>query len=432
MPQSHSSHTPDHPSTPGPPDPATAARPGLDPFAADLTDPYPLYARLRAMGTAVALPRYPGLWAVAGYDAAHAILRDAATFTSSRGVGVVPDMADQMGPGAVILHVGPPAHDVLRTTLLSQLGRNGLRRRHARINRVAASTVQDVVGAGEVDAVAVVRRLAVTVAAELTGLPDDEGRDALSGYSSAAFAAFGPPGPDRDAGMAGIGALVDYLTSIVRGGRLASDSAGADILAAAAAGRIDAPTVVQMLTALVTAGIDTTVHALANLLWLLGTHSYEWANLRAATVSVEDVVAESLRLLSPIKMFTRTVITDRYLESDPDTGQPRQDGVMLRAGDRVAVLYAAANRDPRRWAQPDRFWPGRHYRPHLSFGHGLHSCIGRALAGAELTALTRALLDTAEVVHVEADRAVRLRHAVLNGFTYLPIRLRPAIRALSA
>jgi cytochrome P450 len=408
---------------------ATSTTSGLDPFAADLADPYALGDRLRSMGPAVRLPDYPGVWAVAGFDTAQAILRDPITFRSTGGFGPIGGLASQTGPGEIVRHGDPTRRDMLREILRTQLSTAGLRRRQPCIDRSAASVLHAALRCGAVDAVVLARLLVESVVADLVGLRATEGRDEVLAASRGVFAAFGPPGPDQAGGLEHRGGLRALLTAMVRGGGLAAGSLGADLLDAARAGHIDGPTVVATLAELLTGGIDPTVQALANLVWLLGTHTYEWATVQAGLVSVEDVVAEALRACSPIKVFTRTVTRDHRLGRGRRAGHP---DIPLLAGQRVAVLFAAANRDPGRWVHPDRFWPGRPHRPHLAFGPGLRAGVGQALARVALQALTCALLDTAAVVHVDADHAVRLRHAVLNGFTYLPVTVRAAARAVPA
>jgi cytochrome P450 len=407
----------------------------VDPLASHvLDDPYPTYAHLRDLGPAVWIDSRD-LWAVTGFAAATQVLTQPEVFTSTTGVGLAASMAERMGPGEIILHTDPPRHTVLHEILLRQLGRAGLARRQPAILATAAALIADALAtepdpeldtggpAHVLDVVPMARQFAVTTAADLAGLPAD-GRDVLATFSRAAFTALGPnSAPHTDAHATALDRLAemaDYLVGVVRGGHLADHSAGADIAAAAAAERIDTSTIVQLLAALVTAGIDTTITAISNLFWLLGNHPVIWSRLHTGTVSVADTLAEALRVESPIRAFTRTATTDTML------GHPAGPLVRVRAGERVLVCFGAANRDPDRWSDPDRFNPARPRQPHLAFGRGLHSCLGQALATAQLHAIIRALLAGVDELAVVPHLTHRDRHPVINGFAQLVVALRPA------
>lgn len=408
----------------------------VDPFSTTaLEDPYPTYAHLRELGPAVWLDRYD-LWAVTGYTAAEHVLTHAEDFTSTEGVGVGERMPERMGPGEIILHSTPPRHTVLHDILMRHLGRSGLRRWQPRIDAGASDLVSALVAASRqtarharydtgVDVVPVARRLAVTLAADLAGLPA-EGRNRLAEWSRAAFTAFGPNtgshGRERDAGLTALGEMGAYLASVVRTGAVAQHSAGADILAAAAADQLDPPTTIQLFAALVTAGIDTSSTAISNLIGLLASHPGTWQRLRAGTVTVTDAVAEALRFESPIRCFARTATVDAAL------GAPSGRQVLVREGERVLVFFGAANRDPDRWPDPDRFEPSRFRLPHLAFGRGMHACTGQALATAHLHAVTRALLAHVDELALVPHQTVPLRHPVINGFARLVVALRPTRR----
>lgn len=421
--------------------PRTVPLSRVDPLARHvLEDPYPTYTHLRELGAAVWVDGRQ-LWAVTGFTAAEHILTRPDQFTSTTGVGLAEGIADRMGPGEIILHTDPPRHTVLHEILMHQLGRAGLAGRQPGIAATAAALVAEAVTAAPdtsldiggpacvVDMAALARQFAVTTIADLMGLPVD-GRERLGIFSRAAFTALGPDTGvyrgEHDTALDQLGEMGEYLLDVVRGGHVAEHSAGADILAAAAADRIDAPTIVQLLAALVTAGIDTTTAAITNLIWLLGNHPVIWQRLRAGTVTVADTVAEALRLESPIRAFTRTATSDVIL------ADPAGSGVPVHAGEQVWICFAAANRDPGRWNDPDRFDPARPRRTHLAFGRGLHSCLGQALATAQLHAITRALLAGVDDLAVLADLAHRDQHPVINGFTQLVVALRPTAFAAPA
>jgi cytochrome P450 len=93
--------------------------------------------------------------------------------------------------------------------------------------------------------------------------------------------------------------------------------------------------------------------------------------------------------------------------------------ITVPAGSRLAVLFGSANRDERKWTDPDRFDIRRENIEHLAFGYGLHGCAGQALARIEGEAILRALLG--KVSRIEADQPVRHFNNVLRGLASLPV-----------
>ena len=129
--------------------------------------------------------------------------------------------------------------------------------------------------------------------------------------------------------------------------------------------------------------------------------------MRANPALIPPAVNEALRLGSPVRAFTRFAAKP-YVAGD----------VAIPAGDRVLVLYASANRDERRWTDPDAFDPTRDARDHVAFGHGVHRCAGGHLAQLELEALARALVRRVRRIEVGAPEV--LLSNVLRGYRSFP------------
>jgi cytochrome P450 len=165
-------------------------------------------------------------------------------------------------------------------------------------------------------------------------------------------------------------------------------------------------------TLLLLAGHITTVNLLTNAIWcLLPEHL---AELRAEPARVPAAVEEVLRYMSPVQGLSR-VATRRTLIN----------GIEIKAGERVVAWIASANRDERAFPDPERFDPRRQPNPHLSFGVGIHFCLGAPLSRLEarvaLEELTQALPD----LRVSEDDSPELRAGVLMGFTRLPVAAHP-------
>jgi cytochrome P450 len=188
---------------------------------------------------------------------------------------------------------------------------------------------------------------------------------------------------------------------------------GAAVYEAVDAGWVPADAAPWLIMAYVTAGIDTTVHAIGHALWLFAQHHDQWDTLRANPALVSSAFREVLRYESPVQMFGRTA-----------TNEWTVDGITVPAGSRLSVLFGCANRDERKWPDADQFDIRRNNIDQLAFGYGLHACAGQALAKIEGEAILRALLST--VSYIEAGEPVRHYNNVLRGLESLPVKITKA------
>jgi cytochrome P450 len=176
---------------------------------------------------------------------------------------------------------------------------------------------------------------------------------------------------------------------------------------AADAGLIPEEYCLHLLSAYLTAGMDTTVNALGAMIALLGTHPDAWRALKADPALAPSAINEVLRIEAPAQLFSRVAAERVELA-----------GVPVEEGQRVAVLYASANRDERQYPDPDRFDVRRNPAGHLTFGIGPHACAGQALARIELRAVLDALLG--QVATISVGEPVRKINNVLRGLSALP------------
>jgi cytochrome P450 len=161
------------------------------------------------------------------------------------------------------------------------------------------------------------------------------------------------------------------------------------------------------------AGNETVRNALPGGLFALLSHPEEHRRLRAHPELLGGAVEEMLRWWSPVTQFRRTAAVDTTIGDVP-----------VRAGDKVVVFFASANRDERVFADPDRFDITRSPNPHLAFGHGPHFCIAAHLARTQLRAMFEAVLARFGEVEL-AGEPERLRSNFQNGIKHLPVRWRP-------
>ena len=139
-------------------------------------------------------------------------------------------------------------------------------------------------------------------------------------------------------------------------------------------------------------------------------HPWEYDRLAADRSLLPRAVDEMLRWWTPVMNFRRTAVRDCEIAGKP-----------IRAGEKVVVYFASANRDERVFPDPDRFDAGRSPNDHLAFGYGPHFCLGAQLARSQMRALFAAVLDRFKVVE-RSGEVVRLRSNFQNGIKHLPIR----------
>jgi cytochrome P450 len=386
---------------------ATTPRSDVDIFSEDvMAAPYPVFQQLRDAGPVVHLDRF-GVYAVPRYQQARDVLADWESF-SSADIAFNNDFNEYMSDFS-ILRSDPPLHDAMRNTLAAKLARRALREQEPAISRRAKDIVGRLVEQGSFDAVTdLARRFPVEIVGDLIGLPED-GREDLLRMVDANFNCFGPDNERTRASLPRRAELADYMRVSVTRENLAEGSMGRAVYEAADAGAIPAQAAPWLVMAYVTAGMDTTVHALGHAVWLMAEHPDQWELLRTDRSLVPPAFREVLRYESPVQAFGRTVRTDWTVEED----------VTLPAGTKLAVLFGSANRDERRWPDPERFDVTRDNIGHLAFGYGLHGCAGQALARIEGEAILNALLD--KVTRIAADAPVRHFNNVLRGLESLPI-----------
>ncbi|MFB6720685.1 cytochrome P450 [Kribbella sp. NPDC056345] len=156
--------------------------------------------------------------------------------------------------------------------------------------------------------------------------------------------------------------------------------------------------------------LDTTIHAISSMIHLLAANPDQWKLLRNDRTLVPHAINEVLRLESPIQRFSRLSTTDVTIE-----------GHIVPAGSRVVLLYGSANRDERKYPEPDRFDVARRPSDHLAFGRGEHACAGMNLARLEMTAVLDALLDRVTgLASVEVEWEV---NNTLRGLRKLVVRV---------
>ncbi len=384
----------------------------IDVFSPEvLADPYPAYRSLRDAGPVVQLSAHPA-WAITRYADVRAALADWQSFSSASAVAL-DDMMNANLRGTVLAS-DPPEHDVLRNVLSQQLAPRALAKLRGEISERADALVAEAVARESFDAVTeLCERLPVDVVADLIGLPA-EGRGVLLPGADAVFAGFGPMGPGFAERMPTLLGYFEYMQSFDSRDKLVPDSWGAAIWDAVDDGRIAAESAVPLMTAFLSAGMDTTVHGMSAYVRFLAEDPELWAALKADPHLLAGGFEEALRLESPVQGFFR--LTTRDVDVD---------GVLIPADTRVLLSFGSANRDERHYPDPDRFDIRRNPVDHLAFGYATHGCAGQGLARIEAQALIGALLRRVDRIEL-SGAPVQHENTIARGLEHLPVSVVPA------
>jgi cytochrome P450 len=395
--------------------PSAAPSSDVDPFSIEFFEnPHDIHEELREAGPAVWLTRY-GIYAVARYEEVHAVLNDWQTFCSSRGAGMS-DFAREKPwrPPSLILEVDPPEHTRTRAVLaraLSPTVLKGLRELFA----VAADKLADeLVEKRQFDAIPdLAEAFPLSVFPDAVGMRAG-GREHLLPYAGVVFNAFGPDNALRRKAIERSAPHVAWVMEQCQRENLSPDGLGAAVHAATDTGEITKEEAPLLVRSLLSAGIDTTVNGIGAAIYCLARFPEQWRKLRDDPSLARAAFDEAIRFESPVQTFFRTT-----------TRPVRVGDVEIDEGRKVLMFLGAANRDPRRWENPDAYDIMRRTSGHVGFGGGVHMCVGQLFSRIEGEAILAALAKKVDALEI-AGPVKRAYNNTLRGLESLPIALHPA------
>jgi cytochrome P450 len=299
-------------------------------------------------------------------------------------------------------------HQRLRRLIAKPLTAMALRSLRFEIAAKAEGLVDRLVAKREFCAVSeLATALPVDIVASAVGLPE-EGRERMLVWAEQMFNCFGPPNDRTHGAFPVLEEMMRYATTQAVRGKLKPGSWAEAILDAVERGEVDEAARPALMIDYMGPSLDTTIYAIGNGVWLFARHPEEWRKLCEDPSLVPSAVNEMLRMESPVQGFSRLLTRDCDM-----------DGILLPEGSRAIAFYGAANRDERKFPDPDRFDVTRNPTEQLAFGSGPHVCVGLHLARLEMTALFRALAAKVRRFHIE--EAVRSLNNVLRGFSKLTV-----------
>ncbi|WP_309122203.1 cytochrome P450 [Paenibacillus sp.] len=378
--------------------------------------PFPVYNQLRRT-TPVRYDGSRSCWDVFRYEDALRVLKDPAGFSSRRGLA-----GDET---ETILTMDPPRHGPLRALVNKAFTPKVVSNLEPHIRSIADELLDAKRSGGAMDIVGdLTVPLPVIVIAELLGVPAKD-RDLFKAWSDALVMGLDENTDEAFARVSAekartIAELQAYFAGILREHR---ERPQEDLISLLIAAEIDGQKltdaeIVGFSMLLLAAGNETTTNLIANAVRILTEQPDLQPLLRRSPETIPSFVEETLRYYPPIQAIGRVCAQDAEL-----------GGERIRAGEQVVVWVASANRDESKFDDPDAFVPDRKPNQHLSFGSGIHFCLGAPLARLEAQIALRAVVERMEEIRRAADAPMNpIQSPFVFGVQSFPVTFRASGR----
>jgi cytochrome P450 len=389
------------------------------------TDPYRRYERLRT-GMPVHHSPSTGIWFLSGYELCKHVLHDprfgrgsGAMLGALAGAEVAERSGEMRRASRNMLFADPPEHTRLRALVSRAFTPRRIEELRPRLVELLDPLLDAVAEAGQVDLLdAVAFRFPMSVIGELVGVPESD-RDQFRTLVRASTAMI-EASPDTESlavAEQAMEEMVAYFRDLVARRRRAPEG---DLLSAMIAiededgDRLSEDELISTAILLFAAGFETTTNLIGNGTWSLLQHADAIRRLREAPGMLAGAVEEMLRFESPVQLDARSALVDADI-----------DGQRVEAGTSVVTLLGAANRDPAFFVEPNAFDVGRHPNVPLSFGWGIHHCLGAHLARLEGEIVFGRMLDRFDSIELDGPEPRWRQSVTLRGLEELRVVVRP-------
>jgi cytochrome P450 len=368
-----------------------------------IDDPYPVFDQLREQHP-IFFSAERDLWVLSRYEDVRAVLLDAETFASGR--GTVPTGFVSEKP--MLITQDPPYHTHLRNAVHLSFSPRRMRALEGFIRETTAALLDAIDPEAEADLFsALTDPLPVAVITEILGIGFED-RQEFSRYAGAIIHAVEGEGPSAGEAMQWIYSYMEKMLP-EREANPGEDLVSELLHPEPGVPKMTHDELVGFSALLLMAGTETTTNGLGNAVAVLQEYPELRRQLTQRPEGLERAVEELLRLESPVPGLSRVTTRDTEIR-----------GKKIPEGARVHMAFAAANRDPRVFENPDTIVPDRYPNPHLAFSLGIHFCLGARLARAEMRIALEELLARFPEYRVIPDRWVRLQSDAARGFSHLP------------
>lgn len=390
--------------------------------AESVSDPYPMYRRLREQDP-VHYSRLIGGWVVSRYEDVASVLRDSRFSADDRnGLGYEKFRERQIKKGIIsaddpdaisMLRSDPPDHTRLRTLVSKGFTPRAIKRVQPRVEELVRAQIDAVKDSGQMD---VMRDLAIPlpiiVIAELLGIPpEDHAQFKLWSDEVVRDIGISTSEDNRVAARASreLGAYFQTIAE-TRRSQPRDDVLSALLRAEDEGDKLYWPEVVSTLLLLLVAGNETTTNLIGNSVLALLRNPEQLDRLRRDPTLIDNAVEELLRYDAPVQATSRRALEDLEL-----------GGRRIRRGQELILLIGAANRDPELFENPDELDLGRQENRHVSFGLGIHFCLGSALARYEARTAIGSLVERLPGIKLATNTPEFRPNAILRGLSSLPV-----------
>ena len=400
-------------------------RPRFNPFVPEFAiNPYPMYRELREHDP---VQRSMGMWILTRYADVMSVMTDR-TFSSALIPAEAKSRAEKLGETDIglierlglkaIVFTDNPDHPRLRGLVNRPFGPRLGEARRPFMEEVVNRCLDQVIGKGTIDFVAAVADpVPLNIMADFMGLPD-EVRPAIKDWTHRVRFLL-EPGLMTSEILADVRHVLEQYTAMFRDViRKRGDNPGDDLLGQLMTARAGGEELTEeeiIFAGIMTfvAGHETTKSLLGNGLLALLRHPEELERLRHDGSLLPSAVNEMFRYDSPLQQ------TKRKATRDLEIG-----GTQIRQGDQLLLCIGAANRDPARFPDPDRFDVARSPNPQLGLVYGMHQCLGGLLAKTEAQVVFEALLRRTRHIALASDSVDWMNHSfIIRGLKSLPVVL---------
>ncbi len=404
-----------------------AAELGFAPSDASfIADPYPVLTGLREAGRAIPYAE-DGVVLLPHFADVHAALRNRSLGRSFEH-RYTPTEFGQPGLDGMardfprfveserwsLLNLEPPDHTRIRRLVTKVFTAKAVREFEPRIGELADAALAEAMTRDAVDVISeLAQPFSISVICDLLGVPPEHGTDLLAwSHAIVKMYEISTTAQQQAEAETAAGEFVDFVAALIeqRRARPGGDLISELVQVADDGDTLTVDEIICTVIVLLNAGHEATVNTLGNGLNALLHRPDQWRRVTSGEVEPAVVVEEMLRFDPPLQMFERWVLEPVELA-----------GRKFEVGERIAMLFGSANRDPNRFERADSFDAARGESTHIGFGAGVHFCIGAPLARAELAAMVGRIARRAPEIELVAEPRYH-RTFVIRGFETVDVR----------
>ena len=386
-----------------------------DPFTEEaLADPFRYDGELRDFASVAYLSKYD-VYAVTRQEELRIVGRDRRTFSSESRAFADPS---PYKPTLMLLQ-DPPEHTAIKKLALELFSKEALRKLEGAFNAEAERLISTLMRNGEVevDAVDAISSTFISeVFLDALGAPK-EGRELLKHFADAALNSTAPKNDRYRRKHASGAPALNWVEENMKRQAVGERGWGKQVYTMVDDGRLSEADGEQLVKLIFAAGFDTTVGSIANSIRAFADNPHQWNLLATDPTLVDNAIEEVLRFYPPVRYTGRIATRDVEI-----------DGHLIREGGQIMTMWLSGGRDPRFWQNPDTFDITRsNLNGHMTFGVGIHACLGQHIARMETRAVLNALLRHVGAMTMTAEPEIADN---MQGFGHatVPVRLSPIAR----